>query len=121
MGNNPSFEHAECVLTFPKKIIFKKKKENKAGRYVYIYYYPITKCDLWKDGNNYDSLVFKIRDLTGIVTICIKFVPEELVIKYINKDTYLYELEQHLYNGEYYILRFTKDKYIKELVRIQIQ
>jgi hypothetical protein len=121
MGNNPSFEHAECVLTFPKKFIFIKKKEHKASGYLYTYYYPYKKCDIWKDNNNYDSLVFKIRDLNGIITLGIKLVPEDLKIKYINNNTYIYELEHHLDNGEFYYLRFTKEKYIKELVRVNTQ
>jgi len=118
MGNKHTFEHAECVLTFPKKVIFVRKKEYGVSGSTYIYYIPRKKCDLWKDNNNYDSLVFKIRDLNGIITLGMKLVPEDLKIKYINKNEYIYELEHHMDNGELYYLRFTKEKYIKELVRI---
>ena len=118
MGNKHSFDHAECVLTFPKKVVFKKNKEHKASNSRYIYYVPHKKINLWKDNNNYDSLVFKIRDLSGIISLGIKLSPEDLKIKYIDKSEYIYELEHHLDNGEFYYLRFTKDKYIKELVRV---
>ncbi len=118
MGNKHSFDHAECVLTFPKKVVFKKDKEHKASNSRYIYYVPHKKINLWKDNNNYDSLVFKIRDLSGIISLGIKLTPEDLKIKYIDKSKYIYELEHYLDNGEFYYLRFTKDKYIKELVRV---
>ena len=118
MGNKHSFDHAECVLTFPKKIIFKKGKEHKASGQKYTYYIPCKKINLWKNNNNYDSIVFKIRDIDGIITLGIKFIPEDLKIKYIDTDNHIYELEHHLDNGEFYYLRFTKDKYIKELVRV---
>ena len=119
MGNKHSFEHAECVLTFPKKHIFVKKKESNASRSKYTYYIPYKKCDIWNNDNNYDSLVFKIRDINGIITLGIKIIPEDLKIKYINKNNYIYELEHHLDNGELYYLRFNKEKYIKELVRVR--
>ena len=116
MGKKQSKYQIKCEMTYPYYIKFKKKKIVIHQDYVYTYYKPKKKINLFKLGN-IDSVVFKFKTLYNDKIVPIKFNPKELEI-HQKQQNYVKEVSYQISGTEKYILRITHKNIIKEFVRV---
>ena len=122
MGNTSSNKllNSEIALTYPDKLIFKKKKKECKHGKLYRYYHPTKKYDLSKSNkiHNNDFLMFKTNFDNTVKIINITILKNSYSTIYDNNGKF-YRMEEHDEDDNTtFILKVSMNFKIKEIIYI---